>query len=575
MTRAYDPVLVEVIRNELAAVSEEMAIATARTARSPMVKVGDLTTALTDANGRPLGVGEGLGLFMFFSTAEGLVKRIRKKFGAEISPGDVFIVNDPYEGASHLPDLWMAVPHFCGETLAAFSLMYTHHVDIGGRFPSGQSGQCTETYEEGLRIPLVKLVDAGKLNQALLQLVLANVRGSDEYQGDVEGKMTGCWRATQGMNRVFEKYGLENFNACFDRVHEYTKAAALAAIAKMPQGEYKAELTLPDNGFGEQDPNLVMRVTLRILPDKLVFDFTESGPQARGAVNLPVENARGCVYGTCRRILFNDIPLNSGMMETVETIWPKRSVVNPEFPGAVGGRAMTMFLFEDLLHRVMAKALPGRVPVPCERWDLLHFTSKRPDGSDSVIMDAMPGGWGARPTLDGPDGVSQSGVSDIPVEIMELDHTLVVEGMELVRDSAGAGKFRGSQAVNKTVRYLQPGRLLIRTNKIVPTPGFDGGRAGIPSANVLHTGDKSTVLPGQAYLHIDIQPGDTIEHRVNGCGGFGNPFERDPVHVLADVRDDRMTIEGAFKQYGVVIDKSRMAVDEAKTRAARSAQQAA
>jgi N-methylhydantoinase B len=571
MARELDPVLVEVIRNELAAVSEEMAIATVRTARGPMAKAGDLTTAITDADGRPLGVGEGLGLFMFFSLAGGLVKRIRNKFGPDIAPGDIFIVNDPYDGASHMPDLWVVAPQFCDGKLAAFAALYTHHVDIGGRFPSGQSGQCTETYEEGLRIPLSKLVDAGKLNETLLDVILANVRGADEYRGDVEGKLTGCWRATQGINDVFAKYGLDNFNACFDRVHAYTKAAALKAIAAMPRGEFTAELTLPDNGFGEQDPELVMRVRLRVETERLVFDFTGSGRQARGAINLPVENARGAVFATCRRLLFNDIPLNSGMMETIDIILPSGSVVNPEFPGAVGGRAMTMFLFEDLLHRVLAKAMPGKIPVPCERWDLLHFTSRRPDGGDSVIMDAMPGGWGARPTLDGPDGISQSAVSDIPIEILELDHTLVIEGVELVTDSAGPGTFRGSQAINKTVRYLTPGRLLIRTNKIVPTPGFDGGQAGIASANILHHAGATTTLPGAAYLHLDIQPGDVIEHRVNGCGGFGDPLHRDAALVLKDVQDDRLTIPGALAQYGVVIDAARGSVDAKATQAARTA----
>ncbi len=569
MARAFDPILVEVIRNELAAVAEEMAIATARTARGPMAKVGDLTTAVTDGMGRPLGVGEGLGLYMFFSTAQGLVRRIRAKFGEEnIHPGDIFWTNDPYSGGGHLPDLWLVAPQFCDGKLAGFALLYTHHVDIGGRFPGGQSGHCSETYEEGIRIPMMKLVEAGKLNESLLEAILANVRGADEYRGDVEGKLTGCWKATQGFNLVFEKYGYDNYMACFDRVNDYTEKQVRDAIRLMPKGVFKAELAMADNGFGERDPNLVLRVTLTVKEDTLLFDFSETGPQARGAVNVPVENARGVVFSACRRLLFNDVPLTGGMMVPIDIIMPEGSLVNPRFPGAVGGRTVAMFLVEDLMHRVLAEALPGKIPVPCERWDLLHFTSVKPDGSDSVIMDALPGGWGARPWSDGPDGISQSGVSDIPVEIMELDQTMLIEAMQLVTDSGGPGEFRGSQAVNKVVRYLKPGRLHIRTNRLAPTPGLDGGQPGMSSLNVLEdaAGQRKN-LPLASYLHLEIQPGDTIHHRVTGCGGHGNALRRDPGHVLRDVRNERLTVGAAAEQYGVVIEN--MAVNAQKTAALR------
>lgn len=569
----YDPVLVEVIRNELAAVSEEMSIATAKTARSAMVKVGDLTTAIADAEGRPLGVGEGLGLFMFFSLAGGLVKRIRAKFGKEIHPGDVFIVNDPYSGGSHMPDLWVAAPQFCDGTLAAFALMYTHHTDVGGHYPGGQSGYSRESYEEGLRIPIVKVMEAGKLNEGLLDVVLANVRHNEEYRGDVEAKITGCWRATQGFNAIFAKYGLKNFRDTFDHIHEYTLESAKKTLAELPKGTFRAEMPLPDNGLGEIDPELVLRVAITIGAEKIKVDFTGTGPQAKGGINCPLESGRGTVYGTLRRLLFPQLPLTSGMMDVVDIVVPEGTVLNPRFPGAVGARAMTMFLMEDLLHRALAEALPGKIPVPCERWDLLHYAGYRPDGGESVIMDALPGGWGARPTADGPDGIAQAGVSDVPNELIELDHTQVIETFQLITDTGGPGKFRGSQAIEKTVRYLAPGRVSIRTNKIVPTPGMSGGKAGGASMNLHLRDGKAQPLPSQSYLFVEVQPGDRITHRVNGSGGHGDPLERDPERVLQDVIDDRLSVAAAAEQYGVVIAAGR--VDEAKTNSLRASRRKA
>jgi N-methylhydantoinase B len=337
----------------------------------------------------------------------------------------------------------------------------------------------------------------------------------------------------------------------------------------MPKGAFTAELLLPDNGFGQQDPSLILRATLHVKGDHVVVDFAGTGPQTRGGINCPIESARGAVFSTFRRLVFSDCPLTTGMMKPIEIKMPKGSLVNPDFPAAVGGRAMTMFLVEDLMHRALAKSMPEKIPVPTERWDLLHFTSTRPDGSESVVMDALPGGWGARPSGDGPDGISQSAVSDIPIEILERDQTMVIEEFTLVPDSGGPGRFRGSQAIARTVRYRRPGRLHVRTIKLVPTPGLAGGQAGAPSLNRFVQEGREVELPRSSYLHLETKPGDRFHHRVNGCGGYGDPLTRDPARVLQDVIDERVTAKGAEEQYGVVIDTRRMIVDEGATAALR------
>lgn len=562
MIADHDPVLTEVIRNELEALVDEMRIAIRKTAHSPMVKVGDFSVTLCDRKGRGIGLGETNGVHPLFYE---MAPRVLKKYQNNIRPGDIFMLNDPFSGASHILDLFIIAPLFWNDQLAVFALVYSHHTDMGGRFPGGGSGAYMESYEEGLRIPLTKVVDAGRRNQEILDIILANVRDNDSFVGDIEAKITGCWRAGENIRLILDKYGLKEMDACCEYLNKRGEQAVRAAIRKIPPGEYDAQTLLTDNGFGPVQPGLPVRVTLRVAVDNLVCDFTGTHRQVRGGVNLPLGNLRGIVFLALKQLLHPDIPLNAGTMAPIEIVAPRGTLVNPEFPAATAGRAPMFFVVDEIVHRALAKAIPHDVPVPSEHWDILHFSKRTNDGGEISLLDLCSGGFGARPNSDGPDGIGGSPMVSLPVEMVERGFPLLIEGFGLVPDSAGPGKYRGSMAVFRRYRFLESGHAMVRTNRLSAPLGLAGGEPGLPSSNFYNPDSESRRLPQQLFNHFEPKPGDVLVHRIGGCGGHGNPRERDPEKVRKDVKEERLSIEAALLDYSVVINPETLEVDFDKT----------
>jgi N-methylhydantoinase B len=571
MGRNFDPILVEVVKNELAAITEEMAIAVWKTGRSAMMKTGDFATAMCDGQGRLIGQGYAAPFQLAFFIE--MMPYLLKKYGDNFKPGDVIVTNDPYAGITHMPDVAIIAPAFWKDQLVAFSVAYSHHTDIGGRFPGGFSSQCTETFEEGLRLPLLKLYDGGKRNEALLETILANVRVSDEWLGDVEAKIAGCWRGEQAMRTLLDKYGLETYQSACDYLIDYSERATRAAIRAIPPGEYIYEDIFEDDGFGSDGVAMPLTVTLRAEGETLTVDFTGTAPQARGAINLPLSMTKATVYGSVKSIVGPEVLTNVGFVRPIHVVAPLGSIVNPRFPAAVGGRAPLFFRVFDVLFRALAKALPERVPIPGEGGDVLHFTGQKADGSHFAVMDIFFGGWGGRPMKDGIDGVapmSFGSYGTIPAELLEREYPLVVDGFGYVPDTAGPGKYRGSTSIYKQWRFLQPGKVMVRTNRLLrASDGMAGGKAGSLSTNILNPGQDNFELPRKAHMHLEVKPGDRIYHVIAGSGGHGDPWERAPEKVLADVKDEKLSVTAAREQYGVMIDPERLEIDWEKTTALR------
>jgi N-methylhydantoinase B len=564
--RKFDPILVQVIKNELATVNEEMAIAVYRTGRSAMVKVGDFATAVCDAQGRVVGEGAApfqIGIFMV------VLETILGKFTGTFRPGDVILVNDPYAGMGHMPDVAIVAPAFWRDRLIGFTLAYSHHTDIGGRFPGGFSSQCTESYEEGLRIPPVKLDEAGVRNQTLLETIQANVRAPEEWVGDVEAKIAGCRRGEIELRAVVEKYGLEVFNSSCDYFVDYAEKATREAIRSIAPGEYLYQDSFEDDGLGGAEVAMPLRVALRVAGDSLTVDFTGTAPQARAAINMPFGMTRGTVYGAIKAIVSPDVLTNVGFTRPISIIAPEGTLVNPRHPAAVGGRAPLFFRIFDMMFRVLAQALPDKVGVSGEGGDVLHFSGTKPDGTHFSFMDLFFGGWGGRPTKDGIDGVapmSFGSYGSVPAEVLEREFPVVVDGFGYVSDTEGAGKYRGSLAVYKHWRFLQPGTVMVRTNRLVRrSDGLAGGHPGELSSNILTSAGNERALPRQSHVHLEVSAGDRIYHRVSGSGGFGDPSQRDPQLVLLDVREGKVSVDQARSRYQVVIDGERMTLDPAAT----------
>ncbi len=278
---------------------------------------------------------------------------------------------------------------------------------------------------------------------------------------------------------------------------------------------------------------------------------------------------KAAVYGAVKSIVGPEVLTNVGFIRPIRVVAPPGTLVHPRFPAAVGGRAPLFFRIFDLLFRALAQALPDQVPVPGEGGDVLHFTGQGEDGRSFAVMDIFFGGWGGRPTKDGIDGVAPMAFGSygtIAAELLEREYPLVVDGFGYVPDTAGAGKHRGSLSVYKQWRFLRPGRVMVRTNRLSrPSEGLAGGQAGALSTNILNPGGEGRELPRKAHLHLEVRPGDRIYHRVCGSGGHGDPWERDPEKVLEDVLDEKLTVEQAREQYGVVIHPERLTLEWEET----------
>ncbi len=575
MERTFDPILVEVVKHELAAVAEEMAIAVSKTGRSAMVKIGDFAAAICDGQGRLIGPGYAapfqLAIFME------VMASVIEKWAGKLKPGDILVVNDPYAGMGHLPDVAIVAPVFWKDHVVAFNLAYSHHTDIGGRFAGGFSSQCTESFEEGLRLPLVKLYSAGQRNEELLDTILANVRTPEEWIGDAEAKIAGCWRGEQEILRMLEKYGVETFTSSCEYLMDYAERETRAAIQAIPDGLYEHEDFFEDDGFGTEGVALRLKIALRVEGDTLSADFTGTDPQARGAINLPLSMTKSMVYAALKVMVHPEVLLNVGFTRPIEIVTPRGSLINPHYPAAVGGRAPLSFRLFDVVFRALAKALPDRVPIAGEGGDILHFAGTKADGTPFAMLDGFFGGWGGRPMKDGIDGVTPmtfGSYGTTPAELLEREYPVVVEGFGYKPDTGGAGKYRGSLSVFRHWRFLRPGKIMIRTNRLSrPSEGLAGGQPGALSENLWNPGTQDKQLPRQTHMHLDVQPGDRLHHVVSGSGGHGDPWARDPGKVFVDVKDEKVSIAGAREQYGVVIDTDPLSVNWEHTRQLRQTRQ--
>lgn len=551
MTRATDPVLLEVVRHELAAATEEITIAVCRTARSPMIRVGDFGAAICDANGHVVGAGylAPFALGSFMETMASVVAR----HGQSLRLGDVILTNDPYSGSGHLPDVAVVAPIFWHGQLVAYSIIYTHHTDIGGRFPGGFSSQATTIYEEGVRLPLVKLYSAGKRNDELVDLVLANVRRPEDWLGDLDAKLSGCWRGDREVRAVLDRYGLEAFLDCCRHLNDYSELLTREAIEEMPDGIYTQESTFADDGFGNSDRPQQIRVTITVRGSNLEVDYTGTSAQAPSGINLPFGWTRTMTYGALRILVGEDAPTNVGFTRPFIVTAPEGSLLNPRFPAAVGGRAALGFNVNDALYRALAQARPDRIGVVGEGGDIFHWSGVDANGASFIGMDAFFGGWGGRPRKDGIDGCATihfGSYGTAPLEMIEREYPVVSGGFGLVPDTGGAGTHRGALSTFREWTFLAPAKVMVRTNRINESLGLAGGQPGALASTIVRRADGTAVeMPRQTHLHLDLSAGDTVYHAVSGCGGHGPPAAREGRLVSTDVREGKVSAAVAREVY--------------------------
>lgn len=566
MKTGFDPVLTEVLRHELISVSEEMNITMKQTTRSIVAKEGgDFSAGLLDPEGRVIAQAVPYGLGYFTAVMPHIMKRYRGRF----RPGDVIISNDPYGGLSHLPDIAVVMPIFWRDELAGFAAVVQHHTDIGGRFPGGMGLPCAEIYEEGLRLPALRYYEDGRINEAVRQIIAANVRAPDDVVGDLDAGVAACRRGARGFSELLDKYGREQVRDCYERLLEQSEQAMRSVFRAIPDGRY-AQTDRFDDGHGT---TIDLAVTLIVEGDGVTVDYTGTGPQVGNALNVPPGMIDNMVCNVVFMALLGETEasINSGLFAPVRTIAPEGSVVNPRFPAATGSRGQLLWRIIDVVTAALATAIPDRMPAASEGGvSMMVYT---PSAGGEMLTEMYASGWGGRPNADGIDGimpVMMSGFRSNPAEAIEQELPVMLEGFGFTPDTGGPGAHRGGLSTYRRWRFLADGRVMLRTCRVDSVPyGLAGGDDGTPVRAILLRDGEETELPRRIMVDIPVRAGDVLTHIQPGAGGYGPALERDLARVRADILDEKITPAYAERAYGVAIDPASGEIDRERTRQLR------
>ncbi len=566
-----DPVTLEILGNKVAAAAEEMCFTLQRTGRTLYVKeTADFACALAGLDGTFFAYPRSIGVSGF--VALNCLPAIAAV--GPLEPGDVILTNDPYHSvglATHLPDLHLIEPYFHDGRIVAYGWAFVHCSDVGGRVPSSISPVNHEIFQEGLQIPPVKLVRAGRMNADVELLFRANSRTPDANMGDIRAMLAALATGRRRVEGLIAQHGAEAFLAGQADLLDYAAEKARRVLRRVPDGAYRFSDFLDDDAVSTLPVRLALALTVR--DGTVTLDFTGTDPQVAAAMNVP-SHGQPHAWLTLRVLaLVNTLdptaPLNRGLLRHVAIVAPKGSLVNPEHPAAVGVRHAAAIRVNDLLNGALGLALPEAMPAASSGLVVpLVVAEATEDGAPNVqVVEPMIGGTGARYGADGVDG-RDSGISNLannPVETVEAEVGIEVLRYALRPDSGGPGRWRGGSGLDLTFRVLGEGSQVLARGleRLRFRPwGMRGGHPGAPTEFVLNPG-----TPGERHFgKIDVLPvarGDVVSLRTAGAGGYGDPAERDPGLVLADVRRGLVSPEAARAVYGVVLTDG--GVDAAET----------
>ncbi|WP_010515435.1 hydantoinase B/oxoprolinase family protein [Komagataeibacter oboediens] len=562
-----DLALLEIIKNGFEAIADEMAIILMRTAHSPIVRDAmDFSTALCDANGE--NIAQGLTTPMHLGSFYDAMKHLMKQYEGDIADGDVFIGNDPYlASGQHLPDIYVVRPIFFEDELCGWAATIAHHVDVGGLVPGSNSLSATSIHQEGLRPPFLKLVSAGVPDRAIHSIIAANVRTPDLVLPDIAAQCAAVEAGTRSLHEMLRRYGRERIRRYTIALHDYAEKLARAAISAIADGCYTFEDHI--DGLGDCPEPVVFRLKLQISGDEVVADWTGTSAQVAGGINAPLSFCKSNVYAALRSVMGDDVPNCHGYTRPIRVIAPEGTVLNCTYPAACGGRGITGYRIVDCMFGALADCLPDRVAADGAGGSTLPSFSGRQRGKTFVFSECIMGVWGATSQHDGQEGVPHmaSNQANVPIEIIEADYPIRIEEYAIAPDTAGAGRYRGGLGITRAYRILQDDVYFgVRSDKVrYPPYGLFGGGTGAPTVNILQADGHEQVLPAMPTQPIILNTGDVFHHTMAGGGGYGLPHERAPQMVLDDVLDEKISIQTAARDYGVVITPDHV-IDENATR---------
>ena len=578
-----DKILLEVLRNRFQAIVDEMGYVVLRTGHTVFVKeTGDFGVALASTGGEVYATPYRVGVhLMVGNPLQDSIRYVEERLGGW-HEGDVFLCNDPVTSggmATHLPDIYIWKPIFDQGELLCFAWSFIHFSDVGGRVPGSIAPSNTDTYQEGIVFPPVRLMSRGELNQEVLSILLANCRIPDLNWGDIKAQLAGLNTAERRIHDLVSRYGSDSVRRGIDDVLDYAEAQARRVIDSIPDGTYHFTDYLETDHVIKGRLQRI-QVALTVEGSDLTCDFTGTDPQVQAAFNIPTGGKDGhwmVAFGliSVLRTLAPDMVLNSGAVRPMHFNFPKGSLLNPEPKAPYGVRAATMFRVFDVVLGALGQALPGKINAAgSSQGSILLVSVPDPEtgGTKVSVVQPLAGGSGGRPMKDGLDGVdvAMGYLKNVPTESIEQEVPVLVSRYCLREDSGGPGYYRGGVGVELVLKVFPP-------NSVITSRGMErytfrpwgrlGGKAGTPGFTVLNPGTAREQDIGKIDV-LHLEPGDEVFIGAQGGGGYGDPLERPAARVLNDVRNELVHMESARIDYGVVIEDGR--VDEAATEALRT-----
>lgn len=567
-----DPITLEILTEGLISVVREMRGTVFRTARSVAIYEGrDYSCALFDAKGQVAAQSEDNGAHVV--PMPWTVQAAIDEFQGNVSPGDMILLNDPYRGGTHLNDVTLIYPVFEGDRLGFFAAVREHWADVGGTVPGSMSGTATEIYQEGVRIPPIKIFEGGKLVKAAMDIILANMRVPQEREGDFQAGVTACKTAERRLRELIARYGMPSLEKCIRQNLDRSETRMRAQLARLPDGDYFYEDYLETFPGGAFEPlRLPLKLTIR--GDSLIADFTGASPQVAVPVNSTLAVTAAGVIIALKSIFDSRAPLNQGTFRPIQVVAPPRTIVNVQHPAPAGSHGEIRKRVMSVMVGALAQIAPELVAGDTHRTsfhNLVGGTDPR-TGSQFVHYEWSSGGNGAFAEDDGPSAMAGIDWGNIPTaqstEVLESRYPIRVEWSRLYQNGGGDGAKRGGAGLERGVRVLAPAcsYSLLSDGAVVPAFGVGGGFSAVPVAThiVRNSVDLQFPTPGKVG-GFPLQQDDIVVMRNAGGGGYGDPLKRDVAAVLRDVGEGYISASRAHDRYGVVIT-SDGAINEKETR---------
>jgi N-methylhydantoinase B len=554
---SLDPITVEVVRNKLDGIANEMESTLLRSSFSPIVKEGlDASASLFTVHGETL--AQAIAVPIHLATLIPIVSKLIEVFPPPtMKEGDIFILNDPYLGGTHLPDIALLMPVLHQGNLIAFSAAMTHHQDVGGMTPGSVPTNATEIFQEGVRIPPLKFRENGVFNETLIAMLRQNIRIPDTFMGDLNAQVAACTVGARRLVELGDSYGGEYLMAVFEEILNRSERMTREALRAIPEGTYRYADHMDNDGI-ELDRRIRIAVAVTIEDGTVTCDFEGTSRQLRGPFNCVPSGSQAAAYFVVRAVTDPSIPTNGGCFRPVSLRLPRGSLVNPIEPAPVNSRTATIKRITSSLLGALKEVLPEKIPADSGNELLtLMFGGRHANGNNYVVGELTAGGSGASIRGDGVDSVETdaSNCMNMPAEAMEMECPLRIHRVALRSDSGGAGQYRGGLGCIREYEVLDEEITLTHRGErhFCPARGARGGQEGALAVSVIHrTNGDEEIIPSK--LETVLFKGDRLVVETAGGGGYGDPSKRDREVVERDVHDGKVSKELASRIYGVSVE---------------------